>query len=200
MFENSPKYLLNKSQGRQVIANKKMLPLSYLSCFRFLASQAAPPPHTVTTTTASVGPLEARAHEDYFLPSVVSRSPVGNKGGYMIYTRFNVAGSYKNTHISTGPQHNRPTAMACWPIIHNWPTTTNQAHNPKQAQLTWAHWSHNLHQLCQCYVCHCHCRHRNTLFHTIFTWLFDYHFRLFVCHSPFPSSAAAGAGGLPPPL
>jgi hypothetical protein len=79
-LENSPKYLLNKSQGRQVIANKKMLPLSYLSCFRFLASQAAPPPHTVTTTTASVGPLEARAHEDYFLPSVVFPLPAAPLG------------------------------------------------------------------------------------------------------------------------
>jgi hypothetical protein len=47
----------------QVIANKKLPPL-YLSCFRFLASQAAPP--APSPRYHSVGPLEARAHDNYY--------------------------------------------------------------------------------------------------------------------------------------
>jgi hypothetical protein len=60
---------------RQVITNKKMLPL-YLSCFVFpYITSSAPTSHRHHSTTASVGPLEARAHDDYFLPSVVFQQP-----------------------------------------------------------------------------------------------------------------------------
>jgi hypothetical protein len=77
-LENSPSTQQVTSR-RQVIANKNLLPL-YLSCFRFLASQAVPP-RIVTTTTASVRPLEARSHGDYFLPSVVFPQPHEHNSG-----------------------------------------------------------------------------------------------------------------------
>ena len=78
-LENSLKYSTSHKKSPAGHCKQKLLPL-YLSCFRFLASQAVPP-RIVTTTTASVRPLEARSHGDYFLPSVVFPQPHEHNSG-----------------------------------------------------------------------------------------------------------------------